>query len=87
MSDPNYILKSDVSAAVTDATNAVKPLLLAAEAAANALPSADDYTAAVKSALAALHAELANQLGNADGLLGTGTMHTDGGGTDKGDGS
>lgn len=87
MSDPNYILKSAVSSAVTDATNAVKPLLLAAEAAANDLPSNDAYTQAVKDALAALHAELANQLGNADALLGTGTMHTDGGGTGKGDGS
>lgn len=76
MSDPNSILKSIVSAAVTTATNAVKPLLLAAEA---ANPGSTE--------LAALHAELANQLASADDLLGTGTMHTDGGGTDKGDGS
>lgn len=76
------ILKSLVSAAVTVATNAVKPLLLAAEAAA-APPTAD--LVQVQSALAALHAELATQLGNADTLLGSGPMHTDGGGTDKGD--
>lgn len=85
MSDPNYILKSAVSSAVTDATNAVKPLLLAAEAAVAAIPSSDSYTAAAASALSDLHAELANQLGNADSLLDSGTMHTDGGGTDKGE--
>lgn len=78
MTDSNYILKSDVSAAISDATDAVKPLLLAAEAIECSVAMAD--------ALSALHAELANQLANADSLLGTGTMHTDGGGTDKGDG-
>lgn len=77
MSDPNYILKSTVSAAVTDATNAVKPLLLAVEAAIAADGEGAD------TAIAALHAELAAQLGAADSLLGTGTMHTDTGGTDK----
>lgn len=75
MTDSNYILKSTVSAAVVDATNAVKPLLLAAEA---ANPGSDE--------LAALHAELANQLSIADSILDSGTFHTDGGGTDKGDG-
>lgn len=87
MSDPNYILKSTVSAAVVDATSAVKPLLLALEAAIAAIPSSDDFTAAAASAASALHAELSNQLANADALLESGTFHTDGGGTDKGDGS
>lgn len=79
----DHILKSTVSAAVVDATNAIKPLLLAAESAANALPSSDDYAQAVKDALTALHTELANQLVIADSLLESGRFHADGGGTDK----
>jgi hypothetical protein len=79
------ITKTAFNEAITNATNAVKPLLLAAEAAAAAIPSSDDYTVATRSALTALHVELANQLAIADALAGSGTMHTDGGGTDKGD--
>lgn len=82
-----HILKSEVGAAVVAATNAVKPLLLTLEAAIAAIPSSDDYKAAAASAASALHAELAAQLVNADSLLDSGTVHADGGGTDKGDGS
>lgn len=78
----DYIKKSDVSAAVSSATSSVKPLLLAAEAAAQT-----ENAQATQEALAALHAALASELAGADALLGTGTTHTDGGGTDKGDGN
>lgn len=79
----DYILKSIVSGAVTSATNAVKPLMIALETAIAAIPSSDSYTEAAGDAAVALHAELANQLAVADEILGSGTMHTDTGGEDK----
>lgn len=71
--------------AVADATEAVKPKLLAVEAELNALGLVATHPAQV--AVQDLHAELANQLRIADELGGTGGEHARSGGSDKGDGA
>lgn len=76
------ISKAAFNDAVQSAITAVKPLLLAAEAEANDLDLGAGHP--LNAALSALHAELSEQLSIADGLGSTG-MHTDGGGSGKGD--
>lgn len=71
--------------AVAEAVQAVKPKLITVEAEINALGLAADHP--LKTAIADLHAELANQLRIADELGGTGGAHALSGGSDKGDGA
>lgn len=78
------ISKDDFNAAVSDAIDAVKPLLLAAEASANAAAATLPEGNTLIADLAALHGELANQLAIADAMGTTGGAHTNSGGGGKG---
>lgn len=81
------IPKSTFNAAVQAAISAVKPLLLQVETDAADVATITgpiDAVAALQINLSALHDELSNQLAIADALGSSGGMHTNTGGTGKG---
>lgn len=81
------IAKLDFNAAVQAAIVAVKPLLLQVETDLSVVSGIVGPISAIEDlqgAVAALHAELANQLSVADQMGSTGGIHTDTGGGNKG---